>query len=70
LIEIDWPEKIIQLLYDEKYYNEACRFIQITKISITSETGIELQMKLYLKTNILDAFLFQVNILIFLIYNF
>jgi len=59
LIEIDWPEKIIQLLYDEKYYNEACRFIQITKISITSEVGIELQMKLYLKTNILDAFLFQ-----------
>jgi len=59
LIEIDWPEKIIQLLYDEKYYNEACRFIQITKTSITSEVGIELQMKLYLKTNILDAFLFQ-----------
>jgi hypothetical protein len=59
LIEIDWPEKIIQLLYDQKYYNEACRFIQITKTSITSEIGIELQMKLYLKTSILDAFLFQ-----------
>ncbi|ORX36542.1 hypothetical protein BCR36DRAFT_588479 [Piromyces finnis] len=59
LIEIDWPEKIIQLLFDQKYYNEACRFIQITKTSITSDIGIELQMKLYLKTNILDAFLFQ-----------
>ncbi|OUM62574.1 hypothetical protein PIROE2DRAFT_11104, partial [Piromyces sp. E2] len=59
LIEIDWPVKVIQLLYDQKYYNEACRFIQITKTSITSAEGIELQMKLYLKTNILDAFLFQ-----------
>jgi hypothetical protein len=59
LIEIDWPEKVIQLLYDQKYYNEACRFIQITKTSITSDDGIELQMRLYLKTNILDAFLFQ-----------
>jgi len=59
LIEIDWPEKIIQLLYDQKYYNEACRFIQITKTSITSDVGIELQMKLYLKTSIFDAFLFQ-----------
>ncbi|RUS28185.1 nuclear pore complex assembly-domain-containing protein [Jimgerdemannia flammicorona] len=60
-VEVDWPSKIVEVLYEHAGPRTAARFVNIAQPALWTPEEVELQMDVDVHCDVVGAFLFQVS---------